>query len=181
MFRKRKAGVDEKINDCWRTPREVFDHYNDEFKFIADVAASDENHLCDRYLTRVDNALNLNWGLRWPGTKLSLEGDCSWVWCNMPFSKIEDWLKKIIAEVSRGLGVVALVPYNAQKYWAKLVIPHASRIDLIIGRVAFGHSETGLPANNCSFATAIIVFKPRRQLLDKAVVRFLDSQLREIY
>lgn len=190
---------DEKLNDCWRTPKNVFDHYNKEFHFFADVAASDENHLCERYLTRGDNALSVNWGTRWDEAVLAspsklaskdvnvwlpeTQKAISFMWCNMPFSKIEAFLAKIIAEKNRGLGVVALVPYHGQKYWENLVLEHAARIDMIVGRIAFGDPETGLPRNACSFPVAVIVYDPRRFYMyptQARQVRWLNTDLKEI-
>ena len=100
----------------------------------------------------------------------------------MPFSKIEAFLAKIIAEKNRGLGVVALVPYHGQKYWETHVLAHATRIDMIVGRVAFGDPETGLPRNACSFPVAVIVYDPRRYYVSPGVpkLRWLNTDLKEI-
>ena len=38
-------------NDLWRTPKEVFKYFNDRYDFQCDVAASDDNHLDDCYIT----------------------------------------------------------------------------------------------------------------------------------
>lgn len=176
--KKRKAPLagGERRNDCWRTPRSVFDFYDKEFQFFADVAASDENALCKRYITRTEDALSINWGLRWksPGANLvdvhaiktmsKLQIDhlaLDFMWCNCPFSDVESWLEKCVSEMSRGLGVVMLLPYCGSKYWSEKVIPFASRIDMFVGRVPFGDPDTGVPQNNCNFATSVVVFDPR--------------------
>lgn len=176
--KKRKAPLvgGEKRGDCWRTPKCVFEFYDKEFQFFADVAASDENALCKRYITRSEDALNINWGRRWksPGallvpvhalkefTNVQLDHlPLDFVWCNCPFSEIEEWLEKFIAEMSRGLGTVALLPYCGSKYWSEKVIPYVSRVDMYVGRVPFGDPDTGVAQNNCNFATSVVVFDPK--------------------
>ena len=46
-----------KGNDYFCTPPYIFRQLNDIFHFTLDVAASDENHLCDYYFTEHENAL----------------------------------------------------------------------------------------------------------------------------
>lgn len=176
--KKRKAPLSggERRSDCWRTPRCVFEFYDKEFWFFADVAASDENTLCSRYITRKEDALSINWGRRWksPGPflvdvpLLEVLSDqeiqalrLDFMWCNCPFSDIERWLEKAVAEMSRGLGTVMLLPYCGSKYWSEKVIPFAARIDMYVGRVPFGDPDTGVAQNNCNFATSVVLFDPK--------------------
>lgn len=188
MLSKRKRESYDK--DSWRTPKTLFDAYNVTFRFFADVFASDENHLCDRYLTKEDNALHINWGLyrKWrkrvvvkcpPDVGMILfdksmykvddelsrilvrSVPMNFVWANIPYSNVEKCLRKIIAEMMRGLGVVCLLPYRGQVYWDELVVKKAARIEMIMGRLSFGHPETGKPENNCNFSSAIVIYDPR--------------------
>lgn len=50
--------------DDFRTPTKFFDYYNRIFGFTVDVAASDENHKCERYYTVDDDGLSHSWGGR---------------------------------------------------------------------------------------------------------------------
>lgn len=174
LSKKRKRESYDK--DSWRTPKQVFNHYNAEFKFYADVFASDQNHLCDKYLTKKDDALKINWGLYFrfvlfDKRKYTLRDELDrvlvrqipqgFVWANIPYSNVEECLRKIIAEMVRGLGVVCLLPYRGQVYWEELVVRKAARIEMIIGRLSFGHPETGVPENNCNFSSAIVIYDPR--------------------
>lgn len=45
----------------WRTPRVLFDLLDREFAFTLDGAADDYNHLCRRYLTVEEDALQADW------------------------------------------------------------------------------------------------------------------------
>ena len=49
-------------SDEWATPQSFYEQLDAEFNFNLDVAASDENHKCDRYFTQEDNGLTQNWG-----------------------------------------------------------------------------------------------------------------------
>jgi len=41
----------------WSTPQDFFEKLNKEFQFDADVAASDENHKCEKYWTKIEDGL----------------------------------------------------------------------------------------------------------------------------
>lgn len=49
-------------SDEWATPAELFDELNREFEFDLDPCATHENHKCDKYFTKEQNGLLLNWG-----------------------------------------------------------------------------------------------------------------------
>ena len=44
-----------------RTPKDIWESLNNEFKFTIDICASNDNHLCERYYTKENSALNKNW------------------------------------------------------------------------------------------------------------------------
>lgn len=90
--------------DEWRTDPLLFELCNREFKFNLDVAASDENTLCDTWYTKEDNALKRNWGMVRQLTN---------VWCNPPFSLKHDFLQKGIEEHEKGVNCCFLVPADA--------------------------------------------------------------------
>lgn len=49
-------------SDEWETPDALFQDLDKEFHFNLDACASSENHKCDMYYTKADNALLKNWG-----------------------------------------------------------------------------------------------------------------------
>ena len=46
----------------WATPQDFFDDLNNEFNFTLDVCADDNNHKCQKYFTKSDDGLKMNWG-----------------------------------------------------------------------------------------------------------------------
>ena len=44
-----------------RTPRDIWEALNKEFKFSVDICASDDNHLVNKYYTKEDSALTKDW------------------------------------------------------------------------------------------------------------------------
>lgn len=65
----------------WSTPQAFFDKLNDEFHFETDVCANPENAKCEKFYTKEDDGLSINW-----------TGVC---WMNPPYGKeISRWLRK---------------------------------------------------------------------------------------
>jgi phage N-6-adenine-methyltransferase len=88
------------------TPPEVFDPLNKEFKFTLDVAASDENALCDSYYTKEDDGTKQDWG-----------GHT--VWCNPPFDhlSLKAFTQKAMREVGNGVLTALHVPAKTDQPW----------------------------------------------------------------
>ena len=62
----------------------MFSRLNDIYDFDLDVAATEQNKMCDLYFTKENDALGLSW-----------EGRC---WCNPPYSCAGEFVKKAIDE-----------------------------------------------------------------------------------
>lgn len=95
------------------TRRDFFDPLNDEHQFTLDAAASDANHLCERYYTRETDGLLCTWG----GAR---------VWCNPPYSRLEPWVAKAWFEMRNACDrVVMLLQANRceQGFWQRWVEP----------------------------------------------------------
>ncbi len=95
-----------KEKDEWRTPPELFGLLDSEFIFQLDAAATPENALCDYFYTKEEDALGRSWrGLR--------------VFCNPPFSKAGDFLRKGIEEFKKGATCVFLLRADGveTKWW----------------------------------------------------------------
>lgn len=133
-------GMMSSNTDNWATPQHVFDRMNRQFGFDLDVCADDENHKCDRYYTREDDGLEQAWSGR--------------VWCNPPYGReIAKWVKKC-AEYENI--AVMLVPARTDtKWWQDFVMPNATDVLLVRGRLRFGGAKAGAP-----FPSAIVVFDP---------------------
>lgn len=46
----------------WATPQAFFDALNAEFNFTLDPCATEENHKCEKYFTREQDGLKMDWG-----------------------------------------------------------------------------------------------------------------------
>ena len=108
-------------NDFWRTPRDVFDHWNTLYSFDVDVAANEHDHLCDIWIDKEMNGLTLDW------CDLVSERDVSYsaAWCNPPYSRgggpVEEWVRKFIVEASHGWTVCALLNADPSTRWWDLI------------------------------------------------------------
>jgi phage N-6-adenine-methyltransferase len=130
-------------SDEWGTPRALFDKLNSVFRFTLDAAASHDNALCGLYYTQADDGLSMCW-----------KQHVTWV--NPPYSKLKDWLKKG-AEEGKHTTVVMLVPARTDtRAWQDYVMPNATEIHYVRGRLKFGDSKNAAP-----FPSAIVVFSPR--------------------
>lgn len=113
-------GARDDVDDRW-TPLHLWIPWNDRFGFTLDVAASDENHLCDRYFTLDDDGLAQSW----TGER---------VWCNPPYSAMRAWVEKAWREVKDGCPlVVMLAPANRteQRWWQESIEPFRDRGDVL--------------------------------------------------
>lgn len=92
----------------WETPLSLFNLLEEEFPFSFDVAATDENHLCDCYWTLREDALSKSW--RGTGHQF--------FWCNPPYGRaIGKFVKKAYEESGDGLKVVCLIPARTDTAW----------------------------------------------------------------
>lgn len=122
----------------------------------------------DRWATpaAVYSALDAEFHFDFDPCPLDGEGDglsplfCEWrgkrVFCNPPYGpKIGEWLKRgREAEIA-----VFLLPARTDTRWFHtLVLPHASEIRFLRGRLKFGGATTGAP-----FPSVVIVFRKDRQ------------------
>lgn len=124
-------------SDNWCTPKSLFDYYNNIYHFDLDSASSDYNHLCDYYFTEYNSGLDNEWF-----------GN---VWCNPPYSNIYPFVKK--AAEYRGLTVLLLPSRTGSKWFHDLVLPFASNIIFIKGRLKFSESKQNAP-----FDSMIVIF-----------------------
>ena len=117
-------------NDMWRTPPEVFNALNREFDFIADMASSNDNKLCDLYYTIHDDSLSFCWNSR-----LGKEGHngFDYVWCNPPYSNPLPWVNKALEAQRSGMGVVMLLNDDKSTGWFARALTGVSEVRCIVG------------------------------------------------
>jgi phage N-6-adenine-methyltransferase len=132
-----KRGALDKVDDR-RTPRELFDPLNEEFRFTLDVAASETNALTELYYDLHSDGLTSPWH----------SGHV--IWCNPPYSNLGPWAEKAHLEMQRDDGpsvVVMLLPANRteQSWWQDFIEPgrREGRIEarFLRGRLRFDTPE----------------------------------------
>ncbi len=129
--------------DEWTTPRDRWSQWDNEFRFTLDAAATDDNALCRRYFTMADDGLTKTWRGR--------------VWCNPPYSRVDEFVQKGYEEVQAGHAevVVLLVASRTDtRWWHDFAMN--GKIRFIRGRLKFSGSKNSAP-----FASALVIFRPR--------------------
>jgi hypothetical protein len=114
----------------WATPKGVYDALNKEFRFDLDPCplGGSENGLAPLFI-------------EWRGRR---------VFCNPPYGDVSEWLKRGREAVI----AVFLLPARTDTRWFhELVLPFASEIRFVRGRLKFGNATTGAP-----FPSMIVVF-----------------------
>jgi phage N-6-adenine-methyltransferase len=132
--------------DNWSTPQDFFDKVAAEFgPFDLDPCADATNAKAPKFYTREDDGLSRYWRGK--------------VWVNPPYGRgIGKWVE-LAARAVNGLCtadlVVMLLPARTDtKWWHDYVIPHASEIRFIKGRLKFGGARNSAP-----FPSALVVFR----------------------
>ncbi|AUR93162.1 DNA N-6-adenine-methyltransferase [Vibrio phage 1.184.A._10N.286.49.A5] len=160
-------------NDLWRTPPQVFNTLNREFNFIADMASSKHNALCETFFTECEDSLSFDW-------KYTIEcvmghdlpnGAC-YVFLNCPYSNPMPWVKKALEAQAGGLGVVMLLNDDTSVGWFAEALKGVSEIRHIVadatpegkreystGRIAFLDGE-GKPIPGNNKPQFVLVFNP---------------------
>lgn len=151
-------------NDSWRTPPEVFNSLNNEFEFVADMASSYENALCNIFFTETHDSLGFDWAKKLPSKTNQ------YVWLNCPYSNPMPWVKKALEAQKNGLGVVMLLNADTSVGWFAEALKGVSEIRYIVGdekesggyssgRLAFINDE-GWPISGNNKPQFILVFNP---------------------
>ena len=128
-----KRGPEDEVDDRG-TPQDFWDELNAVHHFTLDVAAAPHNAKTPAYYTRLADGLLQPW----TGS----------VWCNPPYSGLNNWLAKAWSEWIRPGGpecIVMLLPANRpeQPWWQNWVEPNRDkfgsprRVTVLPGRLRF--------------------------------------------
>ncbi|MGL4518057.1 MAG: phage N-6-adenine-methyltransferase [Shewanella sp.] len=161
-------------NDSWRTPPQVFNTLNEEFDFIADMACSDENKLCNIGFTEKDDSLSLDWAHA-VASKNKFTSNRDYVWLNCPYSDPMPWVKKAAETQRNGLGVVMLLNSDTSVGWFAEAYKSFSEIRYVMademaeenkrhreytsGRICFLDAD-GNPGKANNKPQAVLIFNP---------------------
>jgi len=147
-----KAAVDDRA-----IAPEHFVPLHARFGFTIDVAASVENAKRPAFYTVLEDGLAQSWA----GER---------VWCNPPYSSIEPWVVKAVAEAKHADLIVMLLPANRceQGWWQRHVEPirdrpGGPRVEFLPGRMRFirvGSTEVG-PNERPPFGCCLLIWGRR--------------------
>ena len=136
-------------DQAWQTPPVIFNDLNREFRFELDAAASAQNSLCKKFISKEDDAVLMD---EWPASR---------IWLNPPYNRNSHFMEKAVEQSLMGKLIVALIFVRSDtQWWHDWVMPYASEIRLVKGRIYFSKAD-----GTCGPATSpscIIVFPPYR-------------------
>jgi len=129
-------------SDEWETPKYLFEKLNAQYNFTLDLAATDQNHKCEKYFTKEIDGLKQDW-----------TGVC---WCNPPYSNISAWVKKAYKEAQKGNVIVMLIPARTDTRWFHewIYMMYGVEVEFLKGRLKFSGSKWNAP-----FPSMIVTFK----------------------
>ena len=135
----------------WETPPELFEELDRKYHFTLDVAATDANHLCERYYTRETDGLAQSW---------QTDGA---VWCNPPYGKdIVKWVRKAYYESRGGQTIVMLIPARVDTRWFHEYVYHRAELVFLRGRLRYG--TNGTPAkNSAAFPSMVVIYNGKEE------------------
>lgn len=122
-------------SDNYATPKKFYDQINAEYNFTFDPCPYKHDFTL------------------WNGLECDWNGS---IYCNPPYSSIEPFVEKGIAEIQKGNAkkIVYLIPVRSDtKYWHNLIMKFASEIIFVQGRLNFNESKSPAP-----FPCVLIVF-----------------------
>ena len=179
--------------DSWRTPPEPFNVLNKQFNFVADMACTELNKMCDIGFTEEDDSLATPWMEMIDNVSFDY-AELKFVWCNPPYSDPMPWVKQACKAKVDGLGTVMLLNADHSVGWfAEAVNNGLSEVWNIIGdkipdkdivyreyesgRVRF-LDENGNPQKGNNKPQFILIFDPFRKTTD---IKTRYITLKELY
>ena len=129
--------------DEWETPQTVFNELDAVYHFDLDVCATQQNAKCKRFFDKAQDGLKKSWG-------------GATVWCNPPYSRVDDWVRKAAEEQQNGTTTVMLVPSRTDTKWfhAYCYEKPGVSIQFVKGRLRFSGATVNAP-----FPSMVLVFR----------------------
>lgn len=142
------------VDVTWQTPPEIWQAVLDRLgitQFDLDPCSPADCSTgaipCADRFTQADNGLSRSWGER---------GDV--VWVNPPYGRaLTTWIDKMIAEATRGVRVIALVPARTGTAWWHRALDAGGKPEFLKGRLRF-LGKDGVPGDPAPFDSALIWF-----------------------
>ena len=147
--------------DYWATPQFMVDGLFAyvELKGIVpkglhrlDVCASELNKKCEDFISEEQNTLATPWG------------ENNLCWLNPPYSNVQSFLNKAVAEAANGNYTVALLKNDCSTKWFHYAAKNAIAVAYImLGRIGFVSAMTGESVRGNNFSSVAFVFGPGRK------------------
>lgn len=157
----------------WRTPPEVFNWLDAEFRFVMDAACTAENSQVrnGHSLTAKLNALEADWGKileKELEDRVSSYVVCKppglypCVFLNPPYGRsIGKWIDKAWEESQKGMTVVVLTFACTDTEWWSRAWGYASQVWFLKGRIKFLNPD-GEVVNSAPKGSAVLIFDGQR-------------------
>lgn len=153
------SGLFTSTRPDWETPRDVFAHFDERFRFTLDVCASPANTKCSRFFSVEEDGLAQSWA----GERC---------WCNPPYgSEIFEWMLKASTEGTRAPIIACLVPARTDTRWWHWHVAGKAKVIFLRGRVRFVGGKGRAP-----FPSAVAVYGQEAEWLP--AVEYLDWRVR---
>ena len=124
-----KSNTKEASKDTWQTPKALFDTLDEEFKFVLDACADQDNAKRGMFFSETHSALTNPW---------NYFGEDATTFINPPYSQTELFLNRAADQAKEhNITVVALVNANTDTKWFANAVKSANEIRLITGRIGF--------------------------------------------
>jgi site-specific DNA-methyltransferase (adenine-specific) len=133
MIRFDKTIQGTRDSDHYATPQAFYQQLHEEFNFDFDPCP----------LRSTFDGLKMDWN----GS----------IYVNPPYSNIKPWIEKGLREIKakRAKTIVYLLPVRTDTaYWHDLILPHATEIRLVKGRLNFNEMKTPAP-----FPVCLVIFE----------------------
>lgn len=148
----------------WRTPRDLFDRYDEIYHFDCDVASTAENALCPEYFTKTGHYRYFPESGRNPAQLIKLDNGCGltglWgtkrCWMNPPYGRdLKKWAAKAAEAAQGGATVVALLPARTDTAWFHQYVYRKKyvEVEFLKGRLKFSNHADSAP-----FPSMVVIF-----------------------
>jgi phage N-6-adenine-methyltransferase len=156
-----KSNVKKSIRDYWETPQYLVNQVSNLLfcDFVLDPCSTDKNKKGDFYIPEWVDGLQEDWRCLLAGLVTDEYSFCPAVWVNPPFSKLDQWVDKVIHESSKnGLLICMLHPDTPDPAWYQKIEKHCFMQLVPDKRINFVDPETGKEKSGVNFPSCISVF-----------------------
>jgi phage N-6-adenine-methyltransferase len=129
--RRQKRVYWQHASDLWSTPQAEFDRLHAEFGFTLDACALPENAKCPVFYSPEQDGLAQDWrGV---------------MWCNPPYSTVDQWIAKAYEASKAGATVVCVTYAKVDTRWWHTYIEPFAEYRFPKGRWKFGDGKNSAP------------------------------------